>query len=270
MILPPPRDDAEYTFARAHDLDEIWDPSRQPHVASSHTARFSLLRSLVSEITQPPARILDVGCAQGTLGLQLAEGGYRVTLVDLRASHVEYAKARYERGDVEFFVGQVGPGVPPAGEYDVVVCTEVLEHVQSAGTLLGQLRDKTARSGAILLTTPNADYALSHLPTFARAPQEVIDQAEANSRDGDSHRFLFSREELVSVVRAAGLRVERTGYFLPFWLEGHMKTRYLHRLYFNSRGKPLSLPGTLDPLPARFGRYLCSSQYLVARRPQDD
>jgi len=71
------------------------------------------------------------------------------------------------------------------------------------------------------------------------------------------------------VVRAAGLRVERTGYFLPFWLEGHMKTRYLHRLFFKSFGKPLSLPGTVDPLPAAAGRYLCSSQYLVARLPNE-
>jgi len=267
MKLPPPRHDAEYTFARAHDLDEMWEPSRQPHVASSHAARFSLLRSLVSKIARPPARILDVGCAQGTLGLQLAEGGYRVTLVDIRTSHIEYAKARYEQGDVQFFVGQVGPTVPPAADFDVVVCTEVIEHVPSAGTLLNQLRQKAARSGAILLTTPNADYALSRLPTFASAPQEVIDGAEANSRDGDSHRFLFSREELVSVVRAAGLRVERTDYFLPFWLEGHMKTRYLHRLYFASIGKPLSLPGTIEQLPAAARRFLCSSQYLVARPP---
>src|SRR5262249_2901174 len=142
---------------------------------------------------------------------------------------------------------------------------EVLEHVPSPGLLLASLREKTAPTGIIVLTTPNADYALSRLPTFARASQRTIDEAEENSRDGDSHRFLFTRDELVAVVRASGLRVEKTGYFLPFWLEGHLKTRHLHRLYFSLRQKPAYLSGTIDRLPDAIVRQLCSAQYLVAR-----
>lgn len=265
MRLPSPREDPEYTFVRAHDLDEIWEPSCQPHVAASHSARFGFLRSLVRELAPAPATILDVGCAQGTLGLQLAEEGYRVTLLDIRAAHIDYAKARYERGDVKFVVGEVGPELPPNGAFDIVLCTEVLEHVPAPARLLGTLGTKLVRGGALFLTTPNAGYAFSRLPAFARAPQSVIDESEANSRDGDAHRYLFTRDELTSIVRSLGLRVERTGYFLPFWVEGHLKTRYLHRLHFSLFNKLPAVSASLDWLPVAVPSRLCASQYLIAR-----
>src|SRR5262249_15009704 len=159
------------------------------------------------EFAPAPARVLDVGCAQGTLGLQLAEEGYRVTLVDIRPDHIEYAKARHEHGDVEVLVGEASPRFPENHAYDVVVCTEVLEHVPAPARLLDTLRAKVAERGALLLTTPNGEYALSPLPTFASASQAVIDEAEPNSRDGDAHRYCFTRDELTAIVRSSGLRV---------------------------------------------------------------
>jgi 2-polyprenyl-3-methyl-5-hydroxy-6-metoxy-1,4-benzoquinol methylase len=265
MKLPPPRNDLEYTYARAHDLDEIWEPGRVPHVATSHAARFALLRSLVRELAPVPARILDVGCAQGTLGLQLAEEGYRVTLLDIRPAHIDYAKARHEHGDVEFLVGEVGPELPPDGAFDVVICTEVLEHVPAPARLLETLKAKLTDGGAVLLTTPNGQYALSRLPTFATASQSVIDDSEANSRDGDSHRYLFTRGELTAIVRSSGLRVERAGFFLPFWVEGHLKTRYLHRLHFSLFHKALTMSANPAWMSSLAQSRLYASQYLVAR-----
>jgi 2-polyprenyl-3-methyl-5-hydroxy-6-metoxy-1,4-benzoquinol methylase len=252
-------------YARAHDLDEIWEPARVPHVSTSHAARFSLLRSLVHELAPAPARVLDLGCAQGTLGLQLAEEGYRVTLVDIRPAHIEYARARHEHGDVEFLVGEAGPQFPENHAYDVVICTEVLEHVPAPARLLDTLRAKVAEGGALLLTTPNGQYALSPLPTFAGASQSVIDDTEPNSRDGDAHRYAFTSDELTAIVRSSGLRVERAGFFLPFWVEGHLKTRYLHRLHFSLFRKRLTMSATPVWMPDLAQSRLYASQYLVAR-----
>jgi hypothetical protein len=126
------------------------------------------------------------------------------------------------------------------------------------------LKAKLRPGGALLLTTPNADYAFAHLPTYGGAPQQTIDHAEPNSMDGDAHRFLYTREELVALVRGAGLKLEAHGFFLPAWLEGHAKTRVLHRLAFSVRHDVLRVPPTL---PEPLGRRLCSSQYLIARQP---
>lgn len=262
MKLPEPRPDPEWTRLRSHDLEELWEPGRKPHVAASYAERLELLASLVRNGTSPGGRVLDVGCAQGTLGLRLAEEGYRVDLLDVRAMHIEYARARWERGEVGFFVGLLSETMPPRQGYDVVVCTEVIEHVPAPGELLSQLRRAARPGGLVVLTTPNADYLRAKLPSFGKAAQDVIDAAEENSSDGDAHRYLFTREELVALVRGAGLSIAGHGYFLPFWLEGHAKTRLLHGLHYRLRGRILR-----PPFSDADSRRLCTSQWLTARTP---
>src|SRR4029079_16452433 len=100
MKLPAARpDDPAWSQLRDHDLQELWDHSRRPHVASAYAARLSLLTDIVTRLAGPGGRVLDVGCAQGTLGLMLAEQGLRVSLLDVRATNIEYARARHEHGD---------------------------------------------------------------------------------------------------------------------------------------------------------------------------
>jgi 2-polyprenyl-3-methyl-5-hydroxy-6-metoxy-1,4-benzoquinol methylase len=159
----------------------------------------------------------------------------------------------------------LGDAVPPDGDYDVVVCTTVLEHVVAPAHLPSSLAHKARRGGAVCLTTHNADHVLSKLPTFAGAHQQVIDTTEANSLDGDARRFLYTREELIAPVRGGGLRVADHGYFLPVWVEGHAKTPYLHKLAYRLRHEVMRLPSTVFASP-RLARRLCSSQAILATR----
>jgi 2-polyprenyl-3-methyl-5-hydroxy-6-metoxy-1,4-benzoquinol methylase len=263
MKLPPEKEDPTWTRLRAHDVEELWDHSRAPHVAASYRARMELLCDLVASLA-PSGRVLDVGCAQGTLGLMLAERGVRVDLLDIRSENIDYARARYERGQVDFFVGVLGEDCPPRRDYDVVICMDVLEHVPSPSRFLGQLSAKVRPGGALFLTTPNGDYAFAGLPSYGGASQRTIDESETNSLDGDAHRYLYTREELIALLRGIGLGIERHEFFLPAWLEGHVKTRYLHGLHYRWRNKLLGFPAGL---PGSLGRRLCSSQYIVARSP---
>jgi 2-polyprenyl-3-methyl-5-hydroxy-6-metoxy-1,4-benzoquinol methylase len=266
MKLPEERPDPEWSRLRQHDVEELWDHAINPHVASAYAARLSTMLELISGVAGEHGRILDVGCAQGTLGLTLAERGFRVSLLDVRPGNIDYARARHERGEVDFHAGLLGPETPASGDYDVVVCTEVLEHVPEPSRLLSELAAKLRPGGALCLTTPNADYLLSALPTYGRAEQQVIDTTEANSLDGDAHRFLYTREELIALARGVGLRIEAHGFFLPVWLEGHAKTRYIHRMLYRLRGDIVRLPAMLPGVSGYLSRRLCSSQWLVARR----
>jgi 2-polyprenyl-3-methyl-5-hydroxy-6-metoxy-1,4-benzoquinol methylase len=223
-----------------------------------------LLAGVVETLAQGGRRVLDVVCAQGTLGLMLAERGVRVSLLDIRPENIEYARSRFEGGDVDFHVGLLSETCPPSNDYDVVVCTEVLEHVPAPAQFLARLKGKLRPGGALVVTTPNADYVLARLPTYGRVSQAVIDEAEPNSLDGDAHRYLYTREELIALARGVGLQIERHGFFLPAWLEGHLKTRHLHRLAYRLRKEILHLS---PELPPALGRRFCSSQYLVMRAP---
>jgi 2-polyprenyl-3-methyl-5-hydroxy-6-metoxy-1,4-benzoquinol methylase len=266
MKLPPPKPDHDWSHLRQHDLEETWDPSITPHLASTYEARLNLMLGVVSRLAGEGGRILDVGCAQGTLGLLLAERGFRVSLLDVRATNIAYARARYERGEVDFHVGLLDDDTPPRNDYDVVVCTEVLEHVPEPARLLSQLASKARPGGHVCLTTPNADYLFSYLPSYGKVRQDVIDTAEANSLDGDAHRFLYTREELVTLARGVGLQLEEHGFFLPAWLEGNVKTRYVHRWLYRLRGDIVHLPATIPDAGGFFSRRLCTSQWVVLKR----
>jgi SAM-dependent methyltransferase len=192
----------------------------------------------------------------------LGENGLRVDLLDVRSESIAYARARHERGEVNFYVGLLDQACPPSNDYDVVVCTEVIEHVPAPAEFLIRLKQKVKPGGALVLTTPNASYLFAYLPSYGAAKQSIVDTNAPNSMDGDAHTYLFTREDLATLIRGVGLRVEAHGFFLPVWLEGHLKTRVLHRWLYSLRNDILHSNGTL---PAIFGRHLCASQYVVAR-----
>jgi 2-polyprenyl-3-methyl-5-hydroxy-6-metoxy-1,4-benzoquinol methylase len=237
MRLPKPTADPEYSYVRDHDVREWWDSSVQPHAALGYQQRIRLLLDEVQRHTPIGSKVLDVGCAQGTAGLLLAERGYRVTLLDIREAHIRYARDRYEHGAVEFAVGRLADAIPATPVFDAVICTEVIEHVSKPAVFLEQISVRLRSGGSIFLTTPNADYWGWHLPSYGYAHEHVIDGAEADSCDGDAHRYLFSREELISLFRGVGLRAEAVGFALPFWTQGHFRTRHAINLYQRVAGR---------------------------------
>jgi 2-polyprenyl-3-methyl-5-hydroxy-6-metoxy-1,4-benzoquinol methylase len=266
MLLPPPKPEPDYTRVREHDIRELWDTSIEPHVAAAYHARLLALEGVVRDRLPPGSRILDVGCAQGTLGLRLAEAGHLVTLLDIREGHIEYARARHTAGTVEFRVGRVEEQPDLVGAFDLAFFTETIEHMRSPGRVLRALHETLKTGGLLVLTTPNADYILSSLKSYGSARQEIIDRAEENSADGDAHRFLYTREELISVVRAAGFELLEQRFTMPFWLVGHARTRYLHRLFYSARAGLVPVGSHPENSVAPLGRWLCSSQLLVARK----
>jgi 2-polyprenyl-3-methyl-5-hydroxy-6-metoxy-1,4-benzoquinol methylase len=254
--LPPSTTDPAYNYVREHDIREMWQPSMEPHTAFAYRCRVNLLLGEIRRLVSLGGRILDVGCAQGTLGLLLAEEGYEVTLLDVRAAHIAYARDRYERGAVQYFVGHLSASLPSSSNYDAIVCTEVLEHVRAPALLLSEIYNKLRSEGLLFLTTPNSEYAFSRLPTFGGATQQVIDATEDASCDGDAHKFLYSREELSALLRGVGFAIDGVVPVFPFWTQGHAKTRILHRLHFALRGVlPNVTVPTLKPDPSFISLY---------------
>jgi 2-polyprenyl-3-methyl-5-hydroxy-6-metoxy-1,4-benzoquinol methylase len=266
LRLPPERlTDPEWTNLREHDIQEHWDLALAPWVATAHAARMEHAIEVIEDHSCSPARVIDVGCAKGTLGYLLAGRGFDVTLVDVCASHVAYARARSdEHASLQFCVGLV-PTVPEQDGFDVVVCTEVIEHMPTPRMLLDGLRQKCRPGGMLYLTTPNGAYFFSKLPTYSKVAEEVLANMVVNSDDGDDHRYGYTLEELVSVVRAAGFAVREAGIFLPFWMVGWAHTEALHRLHLMlTRRLVRHRPGRRRQ--SRWSRATGTSLYVVGQR----
>ncbi|HEX8841350.1 MAG TPA: bifunctional 2-polyprenyl-6-hydroxyphenol methylase/3-demethylubiquinol 3-O-methyltransferase UbiG [Sphingomicrobium sp.] len=98
---------------------------------------------------------LDVGCGAGLLAEPLARLGASVTAIDASPEviHVarEHASAMglaidYRAGDVQQLEGQ----------FDLITCMEVIEHVADPAAFLKALAKRLAPDGLLVMSTPNA------------------------------------------------------------------------------------------------------------------
>jgi len=108
------------------------------------------------ERVRPGERVLDVGCGKGELAADLVErAGATVVGVDFDPWMLDFARTRFSRPGLTFVEANVTADLPE-GPFDVVVLSNVLEHVEDRVDLLRRLVD-TARPGRVLIRVPILD-----------------------------------------------------------------------------------------------------------------
>ncbi|MBK9715688.1 MAG: class I SAM-dependent methyltransferase [Kouleothrix sp.] len=116
-------------------------------------------------------RALDLGCGSGRLSADLAAAGFSVDGIDVAERAVAIGRRIMARRglDVRLYAGDVyDPNQPvAAGGYDVVVCTEVLEHVGPWRELLARGGELLRPGGALVVSVPRDPRQLSALDSYA-------------------------------------------------------------------------------------------------------
>jgi 2-polyprenyl-3-methyl-5-hydroxy-6-metoxy-1,4-benzoquinol methylase len=107
------------------------------------------------ERVRPGERVLDVGCGKGELAYDLAEAGAIVTGLDWSRPSLDFARAHFRAEHLEFVEGDIVTWEPPHA-YDVIVLSNVLEHVASRVDLLRRLVS-TATPDRFLIRLPRSD-----------------------------------------------------------------------------------------------------------------
>jgi SAM-dependent methyltransferase len=137
------------TMVERYDIDRYYERSH-PVVRWLERQRLSALFELAA--ARPGDRVLEVGCGAGHVLQQFTDA--RRTGIDLSAGMV--ARARTRLGQRAELARASGDRLPFASHvFDVVLCTEVLEHVQDPGAVIAELV-RVARPGArIVVSIPN-------------------------------------------------------------------------------------------------------------------
>jgi 2-polyprenyl-3-methyl-5-hydroxy-6-metoxy-1,4-benzoquinol methylase len=146
-------------------------------------------------------RLLDVGAADGLLARLLTERGWKVTALEADPAAAAAGAAHCER----MIVADLDAGVPPLpGEFDAVVCADVLEHLRDPLGTLVALRRALAPGGVVAISIPNVAHLWVRLSLlagrFEYADRGILDR---------THLRFFTRRSLRALVAAAGLRVAR-------------------------------------------------------------
>jgi SAM-dependent methyltransferase len=124
--------------------------------ASIHLARYASVSHLVEN-----KKVLDVGTGEG-LGAAFLERfkPAQLSAVDISAEAIDKAKKSFGESRINFLVADatsLDTKFAP-GEFDLVTCFEVFEHVEDPIRLLGQLRKITSPGGTIAISCPNDDW----------------------------------------------------------------------------------------------------------------
>lgn len=99
------------------------------------------------------ATILEVGCGDGSFTRNLAEHSSHVTAVDISASQI--ARNARAHPEIKFLQHDAAQPLPFAdAAFDVIWCSEVLEHLFDPGFAVREMRRVLVPGGRLLVTVP--------------------------------------------------------------------------------------------------------------------
>jgi 2-polyprenyl-3-methyl-5-hydroxy-6-metoxy-1,4-benzoquinol methylase len=173
------------------------DSSAVPLLAAADYARFPggrkkltvLTRLVLDEFPTRP-RVLDVGCGNGSISFPLAALGCEVVGADVDPASIESC-IRHNTYERATFVLVTETLREVTGSFDLIVCSEVLEHLDEPRPLVAAMSDKLAPEGRLFVTIPNG-YGLREI-------------------GGRCERLLRERWGLDNALRALRERLERFG-----------------------------------------------------------
>jgi 2-polyprenyl-3-methyl-5-hydroxy-6-metoxy-1,4-benzoquinol methylase len=102
----------------------------------------------------PGSRVLDVGSGSGWVARQLVAKGTRVVSVDLSQRNLEKNKLTLDREGADFVLADAYHLPFRKGSFDVVVVSEVLEHLNSPAACLQEFESILAPNGKVIASTP--------------------------------------------------------------------------------------------------------------------
>ncbi|ORM68825.1 bifunctional 3-demethylubiquinol 3-O-methyltransferase/2-polyprenyl-6-hydroxyphenol methylase [Pantoea wallisii] len=138
-------------------------------------------------------QVLDVGCGGGILAESMAREGAKVTGLDMGAEPLEVARLHAKESGVEVnYVQQTveDHAATHAGQYDVVTCMEMLEHVPDPRSVVLACAQLVKPGGEVFFSTINrnpkawllavfgAEYVLRMVPRGTHDVKKFIRPSE--------------------------------------------------------------------------------------------
>ncbi len=186
--------------------------------------RMNFLRNVIA--TTNPVRVLDVGCGTGVnltelLAQQFPQSDF--TGIDSDADSIAFARDNRKANNAQYLVESDELDL---GYFDLVIASEVIEHVEDPLAFLQFLRERLTSTGCVVLTLPNGygPYevgslveTLMHLTGVygvLRAFKRMLVQQSAVSSTVDTlavspHINFFTYSSVHSLIEAAGFRVKQ-------------------------------------------------------------
>ena len=137
------------------------------HLARCEDSYYFVLNGIERGAGGRTPRILEIGCGLGYLTYALRSAGYEAWGVDISSATTNKAVQTYGPWYVCSDVAQLSNKYR---NFDFIVMTEVIEHIENPMRLIEAVKARLAPNGVLLLTTPNRDLYKSSLVWHTELP----------------------------------------------------------------------------------------------------
>lgn len=194
------------------------------HTVYQHVEDFKRLDFIVSQTSKynkATSKVLDIGCGNGNISLALGSLGFNVRGIDVDATSIQTATNTNTFANVAFEVADANK-FTITDEYDVVICSEVLEHLTHPQELVQSAYRILKPGGIMIVTVPNGYGPRETLMTkpmqwmmqkgYTRQLVKVkkafgyTNATEQSSNPDLTHIQFYTRTSLTQMMEGAGFK----------------------------------------------------------------
>jgi len=157
-----------------------------------------ILRKTVS--SKSISTVLDIGCGVGAIDFYLARKGYKVTGIDISNKAIKVAKQSAKELNILTvnFLSSSVEDLKLKDRFDLIICSEVLEHLQDDMKALLKMNILLKDNGGIIVSVPSVNAPLYKLGLAEKFDKRV------------GHLRRYSLNQIVSLIEKAGFKIEET------------------------------------------------------------
>lgn len=177
----------------------------------------------VIELAGSGKRVLDVGCGDGFLALQLKKNFKEVYGVDVNEIDLAIARRINPKKQVHFIKASA-TNLPFKNEFfDVVICTDVIEHIKEDEKVVSEVRRVLKKNGTLIITTLDKNFPFLYDP-INYVLMRLLNKHLPIGVWGFGHVKLYGNKDIINLLK--GFKVKK------IIKDPHVLTAFIENYYF--------------------------------------
>lgn len=172
----------------------------QKRIIRRNNFTYRNLIEIIEKYLEYAKSVLDIGCGVGTVDFYLASQGCNVVGIDISKKAISMAKENSKTFGLEKrmrFLNISFPEESIKGKYNLIIASEVLEHLCNDGLAIKEMKDLLVEDGKIIISTPSSNAPLYRMGLLEKFDKRV------------GHKRRYSEKSLNKLISKAGLKVDR-------------------------------------------------------------